>query len=47
MIRRDETAYIKRLGGEEDDFIELRQVGEEVIDTRSLGCSPSLYSLVC
>jgi hypothetical protein len=46
-MRTDETTYIKRLGGEEDDLVELRQVGEEIIDTRSLGGSPSLYSLVC
>lgn len=42
---RRSRAYIKRLRGEQDDLVELRQVGEEVIDARSLGGSPPLDSL--
>lgn len=37
--------YIKRLAGEEDNFIKLRQVAKEVIDTRSLGGPPAVSPL--
>lgn len=37
--------YIKRLAGEEDNFIKLRQVAKEVIDTGSLGGPPAMSPL--
>lgn len=51
--KRDEVAksgklvmtYIGLLRGEDDDFEELRQVGDEIVDAGSFGCSPTILAL--
>jgi hypothetical protein len=39
------AAHVRRLVGEKDDLVELRQVSQKVVDSRSLCGPPSLYSL--
>lgn len=44
-LRGKEETYIERLRREEDDLVELRKVGEEVVYAWTLGCPPSVGSL--
>lgn len=44
-LRGKEETYVERLRREEDDLVELRKVGEEVVYAWTLGCPPSVGSL--
>ena len=33
------------LGGEDDNFVELGEVREEIVHTRAFGCSPAVFAL--
>lgn len=37
--------YHGSLGGENYNFVELGQIGQEIVDTRSLGMAPAVFSL--
>lgn len=41
-----QIAHVERLGGEEHDLVELREVGKEVIDSRPFRRSPPCCPLV-
>lgn len=36
---------LRCLGGENDDFVELGEISEEIFDARTLGRAPSILSL--
>ena len=38
-------AYIVGLRGEDDNFVELRNVAQEIIHARSFGCPPAMLTL--
>lgn len=38
--------YVGGLGGEEDDLVELGEVGEEVVGSRALSRAPSVLELL-
>ena len=40
------STYIGGLCGEEDDLVELGEVGQEVVGSRSLRCAPSVFNLL-
>lgn len=45
MTRGKPRTHVGGQGGEQDNLVELRHVGEEVVGSGALGCPPPVFEL--